>query len=70
MEVANPICDAAFSTSLQDDGAARLHVGRIADMRVESLDLRPQERATLRDAERADPSNVLKRSPKNRLRCV
>ena len=52
MEIANPIYDAAFKYLMQDDRAARLLVGRIADMQVESLELRPQERATPRDAER------------------
>ncbi len=54
MEIANPIYDAAFKYLMQDDRAARLLVGRIADMQVESLELRPQERATPRDAERAE----------------
>ena len=54
MEIANPIYDAAFKYLMQDDRAARLLVGRIADMQVESLEMRPQERATPRDAERAE----------------
>ena len=54
MEIANPIYDAAFKYLMQDDRAARLLVGRIAEMEVESLELRPQERATPRDGERAE----------------
>ena len=54
MEIANPIYDAAFKYLMQDDRAARLLVGRIADMQVESLELRPQERATPRDTQRAE----------------
>ncbi len=54
MEIANPIYDAAFKYLMQDDRAARLLVGRIAEMEVETLELRPQERATPRDGERAE----------------
>ena len=52
MEIANPIYDAAFKYLMQDDRAARLLVGRIAGLEVESLELRPQELATPRDAAR------------------
>ena len=48
MEIANPIYDAAFKYLMQDDRAARLFVGRIAELEVESLELRPQELAAPR----------------------
>ena len=48
MEIANPIYDAAFKYLMQDDRAARLLVGRIAGLEVESLELRPQELAAPR----------------------
>lgn len=48
MEIANPIYDAAFKYLMQDDRAARLLVGRIAALEVESLELRPQELAAPR----------------------
>ena len=50
MEIANPIYDAAFKYLMQDDRAARLLVGRIAGLDIESLELRPQELAAPRDA--------------------
>ena len=50
MEIANPIYDAAFKYLMQDSRAARLLVGRIAGLDIESLELRPQELATPRDA--------------------
>ena len=50
MEIANPIYDAAFKYLMQDDRAARLLVGRIAGLEIESLELRPQELATPRAA--------------------
>ena len=37
---------------MQDDRAARLFVGRIAGLEVESLELRPQEMAKPRDPTR------------------
>ena len=49
MEIANPIYDAAFKYLMQDDRAARLLVGRIAGLDIESLELRPQELATPRE---------------------
>ena len=49
MEIANPIYDAAFKYLMQDDRAARLLVGRIAGLDIESLELRPQESATPRE---------------------
>ena len=51
MEIANPIYDAAFKYLMQDDRAARLLVGRIAGLDIESLELRPQELATPRQAD-------------------
>ena len=47
MEIANPIYDAAFKYLMQDDRAARLLVGRITGLDVESLELRPQEAAAV-----------------------
>ena len=38
MEIANPIYDAAFKYLMQDDRAARLLVGRIAGLDIESLE--------------------------------
>ena len=49
MEIANPIYDAAFKYLMQDDRAARLLVGRIAGLDIESLELRPQELAAPRE---------------------
>ncbi len=49
MEIANPIYDAAFKYLMQDDRAARLLLGRIAGLDIESLELRPQELATPRE---------------------
>ena len=49
MEIANPIYDAAFKYLMQDDRAARLLVGRISGLDIESLELRPQELATPRE---------------------
>ena len=49
MQIANPIYDAAFKYLMQDDQVARLLVGRIADLEVASLDLRPQETAQPRE---------------------
>ena len=43
MEVANPIYDAVFKYLLDDERAARLLVGRIAGLDVESLEVSPQE---------------------------
>ena len=54
MEIANPIYDAAFKYLMQDDRAARLLVGRIAGLDIESLELRPQELAAPRDASPGD----------------
>ena len=54
MEIANPIYDAAFKYLMQDDRAARLLVGRIAGLDIESLELRPPELATPRDASPLD----------------
>ena len=49
MEIANPIYDAAFKYLMQDDRSARLLVGRIAGLEVESLEVRAQEAARPRD---------------------
>ena len=54
MEIANPIYDAAFKYLMQDDRAARLLVGRIAGLEVESLELRPQEVAAPRGGGRGE----------------
>jgi len=54
MEIANPIYDAAFKYLMQDDRAARLLVGHIAGLDIESLELRPQELAAPRDASPRD----------------
>ncbi len=48
MEIANPIYDAAFKYLMQDDRAARLVIGRIAGLAVESVEFRPQEVAVSR----------------------
>ncbi len=58
MEIANPIYDAAFKYLMQDDRAARLLVGRIAGLDIESLELRPQELAVPRDASPRDDGEV------------
>ena len=58
MEIANPIYDAAFKYLMQDDRAARLLVGRIAGLEVESLELRPQEVAAPRGGGRADDAEA------------
>ncbi len=58
MEIANPIYDAAFKYLMQDDRAARLLVGRIAGLDIESLELRPQELAVPRDASPRDGEAV------------
>ena len=49
MEIANPIYDAAFKYLMQDDRSARLLVGRIAGLEVESLEVRAQEAARPRE---------------------
>ena len=59
MEIANPIYDAAFKYLMQDDRAARLLVGRIAGLDIESLELRPQELATPRDAAHRDEGGAV-----------
>ena len=63
MEIANPIYYAAFEYLMQDDRAARLLVGRIAGLEVESLEPWPQDLAPRRSAPRrvdteADPRPV------------
>ena len=59
MEIANPIYDAAFKYLMQDDRAARLLVGRIAGLDIESLELRPQELATPRDPSPRDDGQAV-----------
>ena len=59
MEIANPIYGAAFKYLMQDDRAARLLVGRIAGLDIESLELRPQELATPRDASPRDEGQAV-----------
>ena len=54
MEIANPIYDVVFKYLMQDDSAARLLVGRIAELDVRALDFRPQEAAVHSDALRGD----------------
>ena len=44
---------------MQDDRAARLLVGRIAGLDIESLELRPQELATPRDAPLRDKGGAV-----------
>ena len=58
MEIANPIYDAAFKYLMQDDRAARLLVGRIAGLEVESLELRPQEVAAPRGEGRGESAEA------------
>ena len=58
MQIANPIYDAAFKYLMQDDQVARLLVGRIADLEVASLDLRPQETAQPREAGNGDSAKA------------
>ena len=48
MEVANPIYDAVFKYLLDDEQAARLLVGQIAELDVQSLEVSPQEVAAPR----------------------
>ena len=43
MEVANPIYDAVFKYLLEDDRVARLLIGQIAELEVQSLTVSPQE---------------------------
>ncbi len=50
MEIANPIYDVVFKYLMQDNSAARLLIGRIADLDVRSLAFRPQEAAVHSDA--------------------
>ena len=52
MEIANPIYYATFNYLMQDNRAARLLVGRIAGLEVESLEPRPLELETPREATR------------------
>lgn len=66
MEIANPIYDAAFKYLMQDDRAARLLVGRITGLDVESLELRPQEAAAPRGVLRADTAETAPHDGKRR----
>ena len=57
MEVANPIYDVVFKYLLQNDRVARLLIGRITGLAVQSLTVSPQESAVRRTPE--DPERVL-----------
>ncbi|MDE0385824.1 MAG: type II toxin-antitoxin system VapC family toxin [Defluviicoccus sp.] len=59
MQIANPIYGAAFKYLMQDDRAARLLVGRIAGLDIESLELRPQELAAPRAASPRDDGEAV-----------
>ena len=48
MEVANPIYDVVFKYLMQNDRVARLLIGRITGMTVQSLTVSPQESAVRR----------------------
>ncbi len=58
MEIANPIYYAALRYLMQDDRAARLLVGRIAGLEVESLEPRPLELEAPREATRRGDAEV------------
>ena len=45
MEVANPIYDVVFKYLMQDDRIARLLIGKITGLAVQSLSVSPQETA-------------------------
>ena len=48
VEVANPIYDVVFKYLMQNDRVARLLIGRITDLEVQSLSVSPQETAVPR----------------------
>ena len=50
MDVANPIYDVVFKYLMQDDRVARLLIGRITGLAVQSLSVSPQETAVPRTA--------------------
>ena len=57
MEVANPIYDVVFKYLMQDQRVARLLIGRITGLAVQSLTVSPQETSVRRTPE--DPEHVL-----------
>ena len=59
MDIASPIYDVVFKYLMQDDSAARLLIGRIAELEVESLDFRPQEAAVPSNTPRGDELPLL-----------
>ncbi len=59
MDIANPIYDVVFKYLMQDDSAARLLIGRIAELEVVSLDFRPQEAAVPSNTPRGDELPLL-----------
>ena len=54
MEVANPLYDVVFKYLLQNQRVARLLIGRITDLAVQSLTVSPQETSVHRTAEAAE----------------
>ena len=54
MEVANPIYDVVFKYLMQNDRVARLLIGRITGLAVQSLTVSPQETSVHRTAEASD----------------
>ena len=63
MDVANPIYDVVFTYLMQDQRVARLLIGRITGLAVQSLTVSPQETAV-----RNSPDNRSRRSPRKLLR--
>ena len=61
MEVANPIYDAVFKYLLEDEQAARLLIGQIAGLDVQSLAVSPQEAVAPAHQGEAPPSLTLLR---------
>ena len=57
MDVANPIYDVVFKYLMQNDRVARLLIGRITGLAVQSLTVSPQESAVHRTP--VDPERVL-----------
>ena len=63
MDVANPIYDVVFTYLMQDQRVARLLIGRITGLAVQSLTVSPQETAVRRtpeDPERVQPLTLLR----------
>ena len=54
MEVANPIYDVVFKYLMQNQRVARLLIGRITGLAVQSLTVSPQETSVHRNAEAAE----------------